>query len=105
MTRHCPDCGARTRRVSTAYCSACDQRAEREIRMVTVPQVGGGRRILAMTAAEARRVCADRAYIDCADILGCVDVADGLIECGHTGPHWRDVPAAVRAALLAEARS
>lgn len=75
------------------------------IRIVTIPQADGGRRILAISRAEHERLMRDRALLDCLDVIGCIDVdRDGSRTWARTGPHYAAIPSDVREALREASR-
>lgn len=75
------------------------------IRIVTIPQVDGGRRLLAISRGEYERLRRDRALIDCLDVIGCLDVdRDGTRTWARTGPNYLAIPSDVREALREASR-
>ena len=74
-------------------------------RIVTVPQVDGGIRYLAISRSEYDWLRRDRARIDSLDVLGCLDVeADGTRTWARTGPLYQAIPSDVREALREASR-
>lgn len=76
-----------------------------DFRLISLPQVNGVCRVIAVTPADKQRYDADRAVLDAIKPLGCVDVPRyGQPEWGATGPRFRDIDPEVRKALEWEIR-
>lgn len=71
------------------------------MRVIRIPQVGRGTRLVAVTDADAEMVRRDRAMIDAVDALGVLDIdRDGGIMWAPAGPQRisKNVRAMLRAA-------
>lgn len=75
------------------------------IRIVTISQTDGGRRLLAISREDHERLRRDRALLDSLDVLGCLDVdRDGTRTWARTGPNYLAIPSDVREALREASR-
>ena len=76
-----------------------------DIRIITLRQVDGCTRYLAVTASDTAWYRSDPAVVDAIRPLGAVDAyADGTRDYGPTGPLWARVCPAAKDALRAALR-
>lgn len=70
-----------------------------KVKVYSVPQVGGGVRLVALADRDHQAVVRDSAMIDAVRALGIMDVIDGHRYVDVAGPRWAAVPLTVRDAL------